>query len=243
MSLLFFSDYYEDILESIAEWRIVDLRRLMKVVEYPYSYQAFAQRIKKLEKSGYIKSYFCQQFRKYLYLTRKGLNETSRHKSNTLSDENIRHDIIVSNTIRELLKIYSVTNGGINSGNKTYSGYVPDAWLEGKNSDGDRFEIQIEVELTQKSRSRIEEKMKQFFKLSEYKFILYLFQKPSIFEMYKDVMQFLDKNPYKHPKDRKLAQTVIMVIEPSIKNYDFSLRDSNTFFNNQVRKLGEIFDV
>ena len=53
------------------------------------------------------------------------------------------------------------------------------------------------MELTQKSRSRIKEKMKQFFQLPEYKFVLYLFQRPSIFETYKDDMQFLDKNPYK----------------------------------------------
>lgn len=243
MSLLLFSDYYEDILESIAKWRIVDLKRLMKVVDYPHSYQAFAQRIKRLEELGYVQSFFCQQFRKYIYLTRKGLIETSHHKSNAISDENIRHDIVVSNTLRELLKMSSITKGRINNGNKFFNKYVPDAWIEGKNSSGDHFEMIVEVELTQKSRSRIQDKMKYFYRLPKDEFVIYIFQKPSIFETYKDVIQFIDNHPYDNPKERKLFQTVIMIIEPSIKDYNFNLLNSYTFFNKKIRKFGEIVNV
>ncbi|OFZ25221.1 MAG: hypothetical protein A2381_12330 [Bdellovibrionales bacterium RIFOXYB1_FULL_37_110] len=242
MSLLLFSDYYEDILETIATWRIIDLKRLMIVIEYPYSYQAFAKRIKRLEELGYIKSFFCQKFRKYLYLTSIGLNETSIHLSNAISDENIRHDIVVSNALQALLKMKSIIKGGVNHAVKTFNNYKPDAWVLGKTLSDNNFELAVEVELTQKSQSRIEKKMELFYDLPDNHYVLYLFQKPSIFEVYKKTLQFLDNRPYMK-YERPLSKIVMMVIDPTIKDYEFSLIDANVFFNNEIKKLGDIINV
>lgn len=72
---LLFSGTYEDIIQTLGSWRILDLKSLLKRVGYNYSYQAFAKRVKKLEDCGYLGSVYFQSYRKYLYLTEKGLRE------------------------------------------------------------------------------------------------------------------------------------------------------------------------
>jgi len=49
---------YEDIIQTFASWRILDLTTLLKKVDYNYSHQAFAKRLKKLEDSGYLSSVY-----------------------------------------------------------------------------------------------------------------------------------------------------------------------------------------
>ena len=109
-----YSGTYEDIIQTLGRWRILELRSLLDKVEYKFSYQAFAKMVSKLERLNYVGSIYYQGYRKYLYLTEKGLKEAGLEKSWPINKEVLLHDLICVNVFSYLLGLGRFGSGGLN---------------------------------------------------------------------------------------------------------------------------------
>tara|TARA_Y100000780_G_scaffold232518_1_gene265041 strand:+ start:1439 stop:2173 length:735 start_codon:yes stop_codon:yes gene_type:complete len=231
----FYSGTYEDIIQTLGRWRILDLRSLLNKVEYQFSYQAFAKMVSKLERLNYVGSIYYQGYRKYLYLTEKGLKEAGLEKSWPINKDVLLHDLICVNVFSYLLGLGRFDSGGLNL-EEAGATTRPDCMLEcGKSK------LAVEIELTQKASNRIEEKFLKYLRSEEFERVLYVFQKPPVFKAYKKRMDELDEN--RNPLLKKRFQDkAILLLEPEIKNNTFSLMQSPCFFQGKLTNFKEVLD-
>lgn len=235
-----FSGTYEDIIQILGQWRILDLSTLLKKIGYNYSYQAFAKRVKKLEEFGYLGSVYFQSYRKYLFLTDKGLKEAGLEKAWSVNKEIIHHDIISVNVLQYFLGLPDMRGGNL------YLNYAgadirPDCSFNLFCLNRGLLKVAVEVELTQKSTNRIESKFNGYIKTpSSYDLVLYIFQKATTFSAYKDTIDKVDY--YRNPlKVKRCKDNIVLILEPEIKNRVFDLLDSTAYFEGKITTLKNIF--
>ena len=93
----------------------------------------------------------------------------------------------------------------------------------------------VEVELTQKSVSRIENKFQKYHEDNEYDLILYIIQKPSHFEAYKKVIAGMRAS---HRK-----QKVILLLEPEVRKGEFNFVKSICYFDMEITDIESIYSM
>jgi len=234
-----FSGTYEDIIQTLGSWRILDLKTLLKRVGYNYSYQAFAKRVKRLEDCGYLGSVYFQSYRKYLYLTEKGLNEAGLNNAWAINKDIIKHDIITVNVFEYFLGLSEVKNGNIHL-NKASAEKRPDCFIKFLPNHKHINELAVEVELNQKSYTRIEDKFLDYLKSDSYDRVLYIFQKTTTLEAYKKAMDHVDYD--RDPLKKRLCRDkIIFMIEPEIRNKIFNLMESVCYFEGKIEKFRDIY--
>ena len=180
-------------LAPVSQWRVIDIPSAVKISPLNPNYSSFCRMVRQLEKGGVLKSYRKPGGgRKYIYLTPLGERLMGLGEAPTsITTETLLHDLRASELARELL-----SRGWIDSvslehelHNKRQFGssgrIVPDAHLEGSKS-GKRFKIALEVELTVKSHSRVEEKIRHYQSQSFYDYCLYFFPKISHLENFQE---------------------------------------------------------
>ena len=102
---------YEDIINILGQWKILNIKDLMKMCGYDVKYYNFLYKIRKLEVHGFIKSILLGKNIKYISLAKKGLEFTRYDYTYDICDTNITHDIIVGTVLRKLLKFDFFHNG------------------------------------------------------------------------------------------------------------------------------------
>ena len=102
-STFLYSGTYEDIIQTIAKWRILSLTTLKEELNYNFSYQAFAKKVGRLEKENFVGAFYYENNKKYLYLTDKGLKEAGLEKSWPINKDIVVHDLISVNICRYML--------------------------------------------------------------------------------------------------------------------------------------------
>jgi len=238
--MMMYSGTYEDIIQTLASWIILDLTTLLKKVDYNYSHQAFAKRVKKLEDFGYLASVYFQNYRKYLFLTEKGLAEAGLNNAWGVNKEIIHHDIITVNVFQYLLKLPQVKEGRIYL-DLAGADRRPDCALTMQPNFWEGKELAIEVEITQKSYDRVENKFRDYMnKDSPYSKVLYIIQKTPVFEAYKRSIERVDFH-VDAMKNRRCQDNIILLLAPEIKNRQFDLMDSPAFFEGRITTLRSIF--
>lgn len=230
-----YSGTYEDIIQILGRWRILDLRSLLTKVDYKFSYQAFAKMVKKLESLNYLGSIYYQGYKKYLYLTEKGLKEAGLDKSWPINKDILTHDLICVNVYSYLIGLDAFNSGGLNL-EEAWASTRPDCVINYKST-----KLAVEIELTQKSSPRIEQKLRKYLVSDDYERALYIFQKTSVFNAYKRKMDELDEK--RDPLFQKRYQDkIILMIEPEVKNNNFELLDSPCYFQGKIATFKEIMD-
>jgi hypothetical protein len=230
-----FSHTYEDIIYTLAKWRILSLGDLKQKIDYPSSHQAFSKLVRRLEENNYLESIYYQNYKKYLFLTNKGLTEAGLKKSYPINKEVIQHDLICVNVLHNLISEDNTFIDGTLSLEDEGRGSRPDGLIELNKGR----KLAIEVELTQKESSRIEYKFTEYMKNHGIDFVLYLFTRPSVFKAYQKKIDELDKkiNPL---IKKKFTSKIILMIEPAIKNNDFSLKDADCYFKGKIFKFDQL---
>lgn len=208
---------------------------LKQKIGYQCSHQAFSKLVRRLEENKYLESIYYQNYKKYLFLTNKGLEEAGLKKSYPINKEVIQHDLICVNVLHNLLKEDEIfLDGSLNLEDEGL-GNRPDGVIELNN----KKKLAIEVELTQKQSYRIESKFTEYMKNHGIDFVLYLFTRPSVFKAYQKRIDELDKNINPLIK-KKFTSKIILMIEPTIKSNDFSLKNADCYFNGKILKFNEI---
>ncbi|MCY4643197.1 MAG: hypothetical protein OXB88_01125 [Bacteriovoracales bacterium] len=234
-----FSGVYEDIIQTLAKWRILDLQTLRRKTNYDYSYQAFAKKVSRLEKAGFLGKVYFHNYRKYLYLTDKGLHEAGLEKAWAVNPHILQHDIISVNVFEYFLTLEGILGGGIHldgAGRERR----PDCYVEVERASGETYSLALEIELSQKGRGRIEEKFSDYLSQGSYNLVLYIFQKAAVFEAYKRTIEGVDLQRAESGQDRA-GERIALMIEPEIKHKNFDLMDSICCVNGKIKAFKEIW--
>lgn len=208
---------------------------LKQKIGYQCSHQAFSKLVRRLEENKYLESIYYQNYKKYLFLTNKGLEEAGLKKTYQINKEVIQHDLICVNILHNLLKEDEIFLDGRLSLEDEGLGNRPDGIVD---LNGEK-KLAIEVELTQKQSYRIESKFTEYMKNHGIDFVLYLFTRPSVFKAYHKRIDELDKNINPLIK-KKFTSKIILMIEPTIKSNDFSLKNADCYYNGMILKFNEI---
>jgi hypothetical protein len=227
-------------LEPLKEWRILDLKNLMKKARYERGYVGFTKILSNLEKKKLIGS-FIDPFsrRKYLYLT----NEGNQYLGGDCNSPAIRQDTLVHDSkmvvlVLELLKLesfYGFELEHIIKGSKefgtTYK-ICPDAIMLG-DKGGTKFKLAVELELTRKSKNKYLTKIGQYLNSDYYDFVLYFFQSKGVMNSYR-----------KHIVDRfgeDSNKRILYVLNENLLTKKFNFDDSVAYHKNKEGKLDAVF--
>ena len=199
------------ILDEVGCWKVIwigDLYRILEKNTTPH-YTAFCRIIRGLEKKGHLAGRYFRDEGKYVYLTEKG---ALRSSGGTVPDkQSIDHDLICTEVILKLLEFGNFTAGGVPDGED--ADLCPDGMIQG-HKNGTPYTLAIEVELTQKSRFRIEKKFIDYTENSDHSYALYIIKRKSLFENYKRILTSMEGG---------IQKNIILSLTEKLgsKQYDF----------------------
>ncbi|OFZ38153.1 MAG: hypothetical protein A2504_17000 [Bdellovibrionales bacterium RIFOXYD12_FULL_39_22] len=173
---------YEDILRLIGQWRILDFKTLASLTTNKIEYPNLLKKIQKLEQTNFIKCTYLGNRAKYFYLSSKGIKLVGVENGYEMADENLAHDIITGVVLRGLQAFKTFTDGQMLSHDGA-SKVNADAKIIGI-KDENKFKIDLEIELTQKSKNRIQTKFARHAMSSESDYCFYITNKLGLYKSY-----------------------------------------------------------
>lgn len=221
---------YIDIINAVGKWKVVDLKSLSEVCNYKLNYSNLRKKVKKLENTGLIKSVNLGRKRKHIYLTNSGIKFTQFDKTYELTDESLNHDVITGNVLRELLEFPSFFNGRMFH-EIDDNGLAPDAALSG-NKNGKEYELAIEVELTQKSSTRVKSKYSRYHRSKSFDYCLFITNKAGLFRSYGRFLEEMKGG---------VQEKIIILYSPDMTPCKFSYLEASCFFRGKEQSFKEVF--
>lgn len=219
-----------EILEEIGKNRALPLSELYRLTEEKSSYQNFSLTVCLLERMGLVGSARGKQKRKYLYLTEAGAEYTPFSAPHAESVIGLNHDVVTVHVLKKLLELKSIKSGKITTENKYYD-IVPDAIIE-EVGDSHKNTIGVEVELSQKSSSRVRGKFIEYEKSSKFDYALYIMSRKSVYRAYKKVLTGLIQ---------EIQERIVLCLNPAIEEDEFNFESSDCWFNGRDRTFTELF--
>lgn len=158
MSLFIPTERHIQILNEIGRWKIISLRELFNQTGANIMYSPFCRTLKKLEIEGLVKSHKGHRRKKYFSLSLDGGKFSNYSCPYAENKKELRHDVISSNVLRELLDYKNFKSGHIVVEDLDL---IPDALIYAKKNEKE-YSLAIEVELHQKSKKRLIDKYSRY---------------------------------------------------------------------------------
>ncbi|HLE11024.1 MAG: hypothetical protein A2504_10465 [Bdellovibrionales bacterium RIFOXYD12_FULL_39_22] len=223
---------YVDILDHIAQWRILDCKTLFEMLGNELSYNNFLKKLRKLETANLIKSTFVGNQTKHIFLTNKGVKWSGLEVGHELTDAHVMHDLTMGVVLRAMIATGKFTDSTI-----FYEGYSkhynPDAkifWLPDKSP----VEMDIEIELTQKSKSRISWKFRSCEESRSSKYCIYFTNKRGLYETYCEVLQ---ESP------EKVQEKIVIVYDETLSTTACDLNKAVSFYKQKEKSFSDLFKI
>ena len=175
------------ILEAVGSWKVIFIKDLARLPDVTQSYDSLCEKVRTLEGHGYLRGNLKKRTGKHITLTEKGFSSIGLQNFDLVVNPD--HDLLCTRVIMDLL-----ATGFFLSGRVPKSGEYemdPDGVLSFKKKP-DVFTVAVEVELTQKSKSRIVEKFKKYAK-EKFAKALYVFNNKQIFNSYQKILKEQDE--------------------------------------------------
>lgn len=178
-------------LEPLIDWRILDMESLISFSSIRRKYVSVQKLLWRLHKKQFVDIYRDPWNKKnYIFLANDGIKELSPDLRPAINTGSLYHDSKVSALGLLLLKMDKVFKS-IQLEHKIKKGkgvrgvqeFVPDARVTGVFKDA-HFEAAVELELTQKEKSRIVEKAKYYLESQYYNHALYFFPTHELLKNY-----------------------------------------------------------
>lgn len=224
-------DDYLEIINLIAKWKIIELKNSFSIFKNSISFYTFKKRIRALEKLELIKATRIGSNKKYIYLTLKGLGYSTESTRAMQNEEILAHDVIVSEVTFEFLNYSKIIDG--TSYPTREDSLEPDSLLIGERNRTE-FKIALEIELTQKSRKRVDEKFKQYGNSFEYDFVVYITNSLRVINTYSRYLSEFDNTT-----QSKIAFVFIKELTPKNVN----LNNSTCYFMGKETSIEELFGI
>lgn len=224
------SGAYEDILNILGQWKIMDMKSLMKMTNYDVKYDTLLYRVRKLENNGLIKSTTDGSNFKYVYLSDKGLKYTPFSASAEISPGNLNHDLITGNVLRTLIDSEYFFDGMMYH-QLEQDKVFPDAAVLFSKFDK-TFRIGVEVELTQKTADRVIRKYNSYSKDSIFDYSLFITNKRPLYKTYCRLLTGMSKD---------VQGSNILLFDPTLSAYKFRPAQAECLYLGERVKYDEIF--
>ena len=227
---------YVDLLMPLKRWKILDVKALKEAAEYSGSFSGLYKIIAKLEKNLLLNSFTNSwSNEKFVYLSPTGLKALGENEGGLgINRETRFHDSIVSKVARFFARYSFVREVYLDFQVKDAFPLlerVPDCLLVG--SLKSPFKMAIEVELTQKSQERLAQIYRTYSDSKVVNQILYITDKQSIFEDYKE---------YFNQKGGELIkEKFLFLLSKDLSKGRCDLKNEPVYFKGSMTTLSEIF--
>ena len=229
---------YKSIIDPLLKFKIMNCEQLYKDSNQDCKFASFRRKLSRLEKKGILKSKLsvCPH-RKTVYLDPM-IVKSRADESFTINEDTYFHDYIAGCLGRSLMDLkmaeyVELEHEFIEGGNWNYQGILePDLIVFTNNNQ----RIGFEIELVQKSRKRIFDKMKLYCKSSFYDSALWFFTDYKLYEKYINFFKqlLLDLNNY----EKKNMNSKIGFIYNSERNTEKNnLIDARIYINEKEQEL------
>lgn len=237
-------EHYQNILSQVIKWRAIPLTVLQEMTDYQGTKTSFYRVIRTLEDRQLIKATSFNGLTKIVSPTQVLAQLTSQKVIN-LQDESLTHEAIVTLLCFELttyeifnsVKLpHEITGGSYDSGINR----LPDAIIEGLHRNNP-FKLALEVELTRKSRTRVQNKVEDYLINSVFDFIFYVFNDKSTFEAYQKFINEIVSKPIYQQERRNHEARFILGYAPRLIANKCKLNEIEIFYSGKKTKLESIF--
>lgn len=150
------------------------------------------KKISKLQADGLVKSVYLGNRKKHVYLSEFGIQLTPFDKTYEPVPEELTHDLQVGKIVQEFPSYPNVVEATMN--HQISDNHVsPDATML-INKKNKTFVIAIELELRQKSRTRVKSKISRYNVSQDYDYCLFISQKENLLNTYQRFLSEYTEN-------------------------------------------------
>lgn len=221
---------YEDIINHLGQWKVLDIKSLAELCNYEISYFNLLKKIRRLESEGLVRGVLAGRKNKHIYLTNKGLKFTKFDFTYEIFNENLTHDLIVGRVLRAFLKSECFTHGKMFH-QISADHLLPDAEIDGL-KDGLGYKLAIEIELTQKSEDRVKDKYSRYAQSDIFSYAIFITNKPGLFKTYK---RFLSE------MRSEVQEAIILMLDSALSVSKFNFKDGEYFYKGEKVSFKELF--
>mgnify|MGYP001609354658 CR=1 FL=1 len=221
---------YEDIINLIGQWKILDMKALKELSNYKLKYRNLLHKVQKLERHGLIRGVLLGRKNKHVFLTQKGIKYTPYDTTFEISNENLTHDLIAARVLRDLLNYKGFKEGRMYH-QITSDKLLPDAEIIGA-KNGETYRMALEVELTQKSQDRVKEKFRLYGNGQGFSYALFITNKETLFNTYKRFLLEMKAD---------VQDGVILLLDKSLSVTKFSYARAECFFMGKTMCFEDLF--
>lgn len=218
--LIKINSFHLDYIEPLTRWRVLSLKKIRELSEYPLHKSGLEKIVRRFEKIGILASFRDPwNKQKYVYLTEQGKRIFPDNSGVQTIDENTAvHDAKVSEIVDQILKRNEAIKAKLeNEIAQNSSGNIPDAELV-KFEDVGQQKFAFELELTRKSKKRITEKVRGYNQSSLYDYVVYFFVSESVLKSYFETII--------KATSEKEFEKYILIVNKSLLSKEFRVQDS-----------------
>jgi len=231
------SPLHHALVAPLERWKILkldDIQQLSGVIEKTSN---FYKKIKHLEAHGLIDgSIDPYTHSKYVYFTQKGIEDYGLPKNHIITCATINHDSLVSDiliqhqrslvfnsalTEIDLMKDYPMMN------------HRPDGAFKGHHKKD--FLMAVELEISMKSKNRVEEIFQFYSSSGFFNNVLYIFSSKTVYEKYQQVLIQLGS--------KVITSKFLFLYSPNLYRRQFDLVNSEVTWQGQKTNLKTIFST
>lgn len=235
---------YQSILTQVAKWRVIPLNNLRDLTDYQGCKQSFYRLIRRLEDRGLVRTIIINGGFKVVTLSNE-LGKIPYYQNAILHDESVPHEALVSIICNEILTWemfqsvslpHEIQDASYDSGISR----LPDAVIKGVNKDN-KFIMALEVEISRKSKERVQNKIEDYINNTVFDYIFYLFNDIGTFKSYQNfIFEVINSSSYKNSKKNHQARFLLGHKEKMI-NSNCRLEDIEIYYLGKITNLESIF--
>jgi len=230
MSSFHLVDGYIDILSEVGRWKIIPMRGLYKLKDFGIKYPTFCRKIKKLESEGLVRSILGNNKRKFITLTNKGSEICPYGISFDDVEDSLNHDLTATNIVTKLIEYKNFKTGQVQCFGRGLD-VEPDGLIFGQ-KNGKEYSLAIEVELHQKSKSRLTDKLIKYTNSIYYSYVIYVINKETTYRAYKMVLENMTDD---------VRRKVILLLDIGLSPTRFNFKEAQCLFQNKDVSFEDIF--
>lgn len=229
---------YFELITPLTKWKILNLERLIKRSYFKPGQESLYKIIKNLEKKGIIESFIDPLSKlKHVYLTDKGASLMGLSSKQSIKRDSRYHDALMSKILEKFQEDFHVTDPSLDFEiveNLSSFDHTPDAKVILNGQTKRQSTLAFELEINQKSKTRIMNTFQYFFKSSHFDKVLFIFTRPTPFETYKKVLGTYSK---------KEQAKVLLLLEPRLNLQYATLKNGTLFTHDNHDKVTDHFPM
>lgn len=235
---------YQTILSHIAKWRVIPINNLRDLSDYQGCKQSFYRVVRRLEEKGLVRTIIINGRTKVVTLSSE-LSKIPYYQNAILHDDSVPHEALVSIICNEMLawEMFETVSLPHEIQDASYDSGIsrlPDAVIKGANKDKS-FIMALEVEISRKSKERVQNKIEDYINNTVFDYIFYLFNDIGTFKSYqKFIFEVLNSSSYKNNKKNHHARFILGHKDKMI-NSNCRLEDIEIYYLGKMTNLESIF--